>query len=916
MRIGYVLEKPPTWKPDGPRIFQSVRSWNNLKFKKKRPNADFKGGESLHSEHATLQLESEPFPDAESLELGSDQRKSKKNQLFQESVEIRKKIQSAVSLSELYALIQHHKSSLNVFHITSLFVKMSKLAQSAGAGSHNRFKSSHYGSPLVWSASQTLLHHSHKLTRSSSQQTSSVLSGRSRGSVKYNDNSVVTSESAPVVIVKAMVSDLMRAMQPLILEFDAQGVVNVLHSLSKLYQLDIQMVNKTTQGQRVKSFFQAERSVKSAKQMKKPTFLPSLREGTLTRAVCEDLLYVSTQLFTDFTPQAFSNMAYAVAVLGLKPERPWIQAFCRCSLDQLPSFSSQSLSNTIWAFAKINLSPDPEWEKLFYKECCARSQDMEPQAISNILWAAAALDLRPDMAFKMAILAVTSPATLSGRFSPQGVCNLLWGLSQIYPNLPGWWMSAFAEATYDNLPSYSLEQLSTLLYAASFIGNIRSGKDVTERWLKKIQDLIMASMTSASPQVLANAMYAVGKMKLQPPLLNTSFLSSLLTQSRQQLPVFIPQALANSMWGLARIGYSPDPRWMAAFIEESFLKLPLFNAQELSNTAWSLATLRYTPDSMWMSRFEKESVQHMSAYTPQNLSNTAWALSTFRYRPTRDWCEAFLQQISVKHQVLSNVHAIDILSSLPELGMAATPQALSSSLFLRLATDLSTASGRQLSALLQASVKLGFRPSPQWLSLVCSELEPQLMGMELDGLAEAWWGLAALGHQPSQEWTASFTSALQAALSTITHYSSVRSEARLSSGSGAKAASRIIISCARSRREVPGGATMLDSLLRTVIGEEEAQNSPAVLQPVDEEDRSHPSSPGAMKSFLPAGHSPVTLFTSTTHSQSLKGHLGLVDLDAAQVLLLMEALVELGYEAPEAVLGQFSKSARKMRASR
>jgi hypothetical protein len=42
----------------------------------------------------------------------------------------------------------------------------------------------------------------------------------------------------------------------------------------------------------------------------------------------------------------------------------------------------------------------------------------------------------------------------------------------------------------------------------------------------------------------------------------------------------------------------------------------------------------------------------------------------------------------------------------------------------------------------------------------------------------------------------------------------------------------------------------------------------------------------------------------------------LADLDAAQVLLLMEALVELGYEGPEAVLSMFSKIARKMRSSR
>ena len=53
----------------------------------------------------------------------------------------------------------------------------------------------------------------------------------------------------------------------------------------------------------------------------------------------------------------------------------------------------------------------------------------------------------------------------------------------------------------------------------------------------------------------------------------------MLSASRPQLPGFTPQALANSIWSLARLGSPPDPRWMAAFIEETFLKLGLFNAQ-------------------------------------------------------------------------------------------------------------------------------------------------------------------------------------------------------------------------------------------------------------------------------------------------------------------------------------------------
>ena len=56
-------------------------------------------------------------------------------------------------------------------------------------------------------------------------------------------------------------------------------------------------------------------------------------------------------------------------------------------------------------------------------------------------------------------LTLPSPHTII-----QGICNLLWGLAHLQPDLPGWWLHGLAEATLPALRSdYTLQQLCTLM---------------------------------------------------------------------------------------------------------------------------------------------------------------------------------------------------------------------------------------------------------------------------------------------------------------------------------------------------------------------------------------------------------------------------------------------------------------------
>ena len=123
-------------------------------------------------------------------------------------------------------------------------------------------------------------------------------------------------------------------------------------------------------------------------------------------------------------------------------------------------------------------------------------------------------------------------------------------------------------------------------------------------------------------------------------------------------------------------------------------------------------------------------------------------------------------QLQVKHKILANTQTLDILASLPDLGImpsastsaeevgaqsgAQPPPGLLAALFKSVTSEISSASGRQLCGLLLATAKLKLRPPHGWVALVAEELIPHLMSMDLDALAEVWWSFEALKHIPGE----------------------------------------------------------------------------------------------------------------------------------------------------------------------
>ncbi len=96
------------------------------------------------------------------------------------------------------------------------------------------------------------------------------------------------------------------------------------------------------------------------------------------------------------------------------------------------------------------------------------------------------------------------------------------------------------------------------------------------------------------------------------------------------LPTFDPRAIANTLWAVCKLGYSPAPPLLNKFLFEAYVRMDQFNAQELANLSWALATLAAMgnrPVPVWMLRFTQAAQGRVLALKPQELAHTAWALS-------------------------------------------------------------------------------------------------------------------------------------------------------------------------------------------------------------------------------------------------------------------------------------------------
>jgi hypothetical protein len=293
---------------------------------------------------------------------------------------------------------------------------------------------------------------------------------------------------------------------------------------------------------------------------------------------------------------------------------------------------------------------------------------------------------------------------------------------------------------------------------------------------------VNAALTTAVRLGAADGSLLLPASRISP--LEKQVLAQVTKLARRHLGQYNPQAIANTLWALAKLGvYEPDV--LSKLVELAQARFPEFTGQQFAACIWALAKLGSKPPALWIEAFLARSQQLLPSFSPQDLSNTIYAFALLEYRPPEAWLLAFMaavQQAAAGPSSRAGAGYLEAPGSSSGMSVDASSSSSSSSSSSRgssgsrgRSVDASSSSrGRSvdasssgsssssrmkpqdLSNTLWALAVLNIRPDDTWLAWFQQQLLHQMPACNQQVLANTIWALARLGATPSQPFLEGF----------------------------------------------------------------------------------------------------------------------------------------------------------------
>ena len=242
-----------------------------------------------------------------------------------------------------------------------------------------------------------------------------------------------------------------------------------------------------------------------------------------------------------FTPQALSNMAWALATLGYK-DNEFLHKLLKDAESKLSAFNPQDLANTIWALATFGYE-DKDFVKKLIEAAEPKLSAFNPQELANIIWALAIFGYE-DKAFIKKFIEAAGPKL--NAFNPQGLANTNWALA-----------------------TFGYED-----------------KD----FVKKLIEAAESKLSAFKPQGLANIIWAIATLNYFD---GSSFIKLLLREAESKLSAFTPQGLSKTAWALAVLDHSDAQLFLTSFLP---LAYKMAGRMEIEGKTQSLQYLLFMED--------------------------------------------------------------------------------------------------------------------------------------------------------------------------------------------------------------------------------------------------------------------------------------------------------------------------------
>lgn len=139
-----------------------------------------------------------------------------------------------------------------------------------------------------------------------------------------------------------------------------------------------------------------------------------------------------------------------------------------------------------------------------------------------------------------------------------------------------------------------------LRFMAEYTAEVRARLRVRTLGLREIADVTwaLAQLEQGGEPLLGELLDAAGAA------LGDDALAAAAAPGVQHRPLLSsPGALADLIWGVAKLGASPDNAWLCSFAAASAAALPSFAPRQLAQLVWAFARLPYTPEPAWVDVF-------------------------------------------------------------------------------------------------------------------------------------------------------------------------------------------------------------------------------------------------------------------------------------------------------------------------
>ncbi|GLI67680.1 hypothetical protein VaNZ11_011942, partial [Volvox africanus] len=397
-----------------------------------------------------------------------------------------------------------------------------------------------------------------------------------------------------VPLPRGFLPGLLSAAKPRLHSFGPQALSNTLWALSRLRcqpPSDWLDAVCAVSGPRL-SAFNPQALATTVAALSHMEYTPSPKWCEAFFAACEACMWPRRRLQPAFFEKATSAKEATVAACYTAPT---------ALPPPPPKPAPQSLAQTAWAVARLQLSPPRGWLDGLADAAAAAGPRLNGQDVANILWALGAMRYRYPS--EMALYPFKEPELDPGAAAPRrNVIQQKHRHEQVQPQEGAEELRDKGRNEDGTGPggrpgSTAPPRLAPLLAAWLQCGDFMQPQQLSACLVACVHlglsvDLVPGLGLNPT---LATAATMVTAQQLSPML--AEVVDRTLGALSRRLAAASGQAVANSLWAVARLGCRPSSSWVGAAVERFMECLEDDDAgpQEVANVWWALGRLRWAP---------------------------------------------------------------------------------------------------------------------------------------------------------------------------------------------------------------------------------------------------------------------------------------------------------------------------------